>query len=277
MEHAARRSIRAVAALTTTGALALTPITVAPPEVHAPAISPVAISTQAVQLTDAWLDLPTDTFASVNQLAKMFLGSDPNFPHLPSPTIALAPIATQLVLNQLIYLGQVFRGQGSQIPTEIADHFAAVRKQIANLAVDVPSIITQQLKTPFLAAQLAVDSISTSSNVLIGLIEAPAVFLDDVINNTYGLLGSYGPIGFPIIVRNLLAQAIDPPLPGWLSHILQPAKVPTAAATPVTLKPAATSSKAASARSGSKAPASSRKAASAKANSTGGAGHSKRG
>ena len=56
MEYATRRPMLAAAALTTAGALALTPITVAPLESHAPSISPARISSQAVQLTDAWSD-----------------------------------------------------------------------------------------------------------------------------------------------------------------------------------------------------------------------------
>jgi hypothetical protein len=282
-----RRRVLAVATLATAGALALAPIAVAPPELHAPSIAAARISTQAVQLTDAWSDLLNDTLGSVVQLGGLFIGANSTFP-LPNPTIPLAPVATQLVLNQLIYLGQLFTGQGAQIPGEIATPLTNVFNLAKGLVGDLPPAIVQQIQTPFVAAKLAIDSITTSGNLLIGLLEAPAVFLNFALNSQYGLLGVTGPIAVPIIVRNLLAVAVDPPLPAWLSNILQPGKAPSAAAlraTPaaaatVTLKVAPPSHTAGSARSASNKPAaaSSRKAASAKANSNNaGQGHSKRG
>ena len=286
MDHAAaRRSMRAVATLTTAGALALAPIAVAPPEPHVPSISAARISAQAVQLTDAWSDLGTSTVGSVVALGRLFLGADNTFP-LPNPTIPLAPIATQILLNQLIYLGQLFNGQGAQIPGEISTHLTNVAKVASLLGGVLPTIIIRQVRTPFLAVQQAIKSINTSSNLLIGLLEAPAVFLNFALNSQYGLIGSNGPIAMPVVVRNLLAVAVDPPLPAWLSHILQPGKAPSAeastpkpAAATVTLKVPAPSGTAGSARSESKAAvSSSRKAAPAKtSNGSAGSGHSKRG
>jgi hypothetical protein len=278
MEHAAGRSMRTVATLTTAGALALTPLAVAPPELHAPSFEAMRISAQAVQLTDAWSDLATDTLGSVVYLGALFLGQDNNFP-LPNPTIPLAPVATQLVLNPLIYAVQLVTGHGGQIPGEIATHLTNVFNLATGLVADVPPAIVQQILTPFLAAQEAIDSITTSGNLLLGLLEAPAVFLNLALNSQYGLLGATGPIGVSIIVRNLLATAIATPLP----TIVLPFKKPAAAAsTPKAVAAAAVAPKSAtasSARSKPKAPAnSSRKAASAKAsNGSAGSGHSKRG
>jgi hypothetical protein len=279
MDHAARRPMLAVATLTTAGALALAPITVAPPELHAPSISGARISAQAVQLTDAWSDLATTTVGSVVELAKIFVGAESNIP-LPSATIFLAPIATQLVLNQLIYLGQLFSGQGAAIPGEISTHLTAVLNIAGEIGGALPELIIGTLQTPIIALQQALVSINTATNPLIGLLEAPAVFLNYVLNSPFGLIGLDGPIGFPLIVRNALAKAIDPPLPAWLAHILQPGKAPSAAALTlkptaarVTLKVAAPSHTAGSARTQSPkkpAPASSkRKTASAKANNNG--------
>jgi hypothetical protein len=281
MDYVARRPMFAVAAFTTVGALALAPIAVAPPNVHMPRLSPALISTQAVQLTDAWSDLATNTQASVVELVRLFVGADNNIP-LPSPTIFLAPIATQLVLNQLIYLGQLFSGQGSQIPGEISTHLTNLGTIAGELGTALPQFVVGNLQTPLVALSLAITSISTATNPLIGLLEAPAVFLNIALNSQFGLLGPAGLIGFPIIVRNTVAKAIDPPLPAWLAHILLPGKAPSAAAlTPkstVTLKVAAPSHSASSARAGSKAPAaaSSSRKASAKAGNRG-VGHGKRG
>ena len=229
MEHAARRPLLAVATLTTAGALALAPITVAPPELHTPSTAAAYLSTQTIRLTDAWSDLASDTIKSLTELTRLTLGQDNNYP-LPNPTFPLAPIVTQIVLNQLIYLGQLVSGHGAAIPGEIATHLTVVGQTIQGLAGELPKVIVEQLQTPLIAAKLALDSIAAASNPAIGLLEAPAVFLDVALNNETGLLGRFGPVGLPIIVRNILAVAIDPPLPAWLAHILQPAK-PAAAST----------------------------------------------
>lgn len=272
-----RRSIRGAATLATAGALALMPIAVAPPGLQTPDISPIHISAQAIQLTDAWSDLFTETATNVTELVKLFVGAESGVP-LPNPTIFLAPVATQLVLNQLIYLGQVFSGQGSQIPGEISAHLTKVVDLFGQVGALLPDLITLQIRTPFVALQQALTSISTASNPLIGLLEAPAVFLNVALNTSFGLLGVEGPIGFPITVRNVLATSIDPPLPGWLSHILQPGKVPGAAAlTPKTTGTLKSTVGASSARSKPKSAHSSSHKASANASTShGSVGHGKR-
>lgn len=281
----ASRSIRAVATMTTVGALALAPLTVTPPDVHAPDLSPTHVSAQAVHLADAWSDLFTATGANLTELAKLFVGAESGVP-LPNPTIFLAPIATQFVLNQLIYLGQIFSGQGSQIPGEIQTHLTNVGKIAGEVFPALPQILSLWVQTPFLAIQQALNSISAAANPIVGLLEAPAVFLNFALNTTTGLLGAEGPIGFPITVRNVLATAIDPPLPAWLAHILQPGKVPGAAAsTPkstaastVTISVPAPADTASSARSKPKAPPNGSRKATAKAGNqgAGGVGHGKR-
>ncbi|OYN79845.1 hypothetical protein [Mycolicibacterium sphagni] len=281
MEHAARRPLSTLAALTTASALALTPLAVAPPELHSPSISAAHISDQTVQLTGAWSSLITGTVTAVIDLGSTYIGDDSTYP-LPFPTIPFAPIATQLVLNQLIYLGQLLTGKGAEIPGEITNHVDNVVDTVSLISGVLPGIILSQLETPARAVNLAVESISSASNPLIGLLDAPAVFLDEVLNSQYGLFGNNGPIAVPIIIRNLLAKAIDPPLPGWLSNVLQPGKTqsaavltPKASSTTVTLKVPAASS----ARSGStsSSTAGSSRKASAKASTSGtGTGHSKR-
>lgn len=276
MAHAASRSMQTVAALTTVGALALAPITIAPPDLHVPTVSATRISTEAVQLTDAWSDLLTNTVENTIQLAGLFIGLDSGFP-LPNP-IFVAPVATQLVLNQLIYAVQLFTGNGAEIPVEITNHLDKIGNLIQGISNDVPGIIRDQIRTPFEALQLAFDSIATSGNLLLALLEAPAVFLDAALNSQYGLLGSNGPIAVPIAIRNVLAQAVYTPPP----TITLPFKKPkSSAASTVTLTPASPSGTASSARSKTKAPAgANRKAATTKpaktaAGATGG--HSKRG
>lgn len=236
MEHAARRPLLAVATLTTAAALTLAPTTIAPPELHTPSAAATYLSTQTFRLTDAWSALASDSVQSVVELVRIAAGADGNYP-LPSPTIPLAPIATQIVLNQLIYLGQLLTGHGGEIPGEIAKHLTIVGQILHDLPGEVSPIIIEQLQTPFIAAKFAIDSISASSNPLVGLFEAPAIFFDVALNSQTGLLGKFGPIGLPLIVRNAVATAIDPPLPAWLAHILQPAKPATAST--VALKVAA--------------------------------------
>ena len=278
MEFAARRPLLALATLTTAGAMALAPISVTP-DLHALGTAPARISTEAVQLTDAWSDLVANTVGSVVQLGGLVIGIDGNVP-LPNPTIFVAPVATQLVLNQLIYAVQLFTGQGAKIPTEIAAHLTNLGNVASGLISALPPAIVKQIQTPFFAAKDAIDSITTSTNLLLGLLEAPAVFLDGVLNSQYGLLGINGPIAIPVIVRNLLTAAIYTPPP----TIVLPFKKASAAALrqtaslTVTVKVVAPSGTASSARSKPKAPASSsRKAASAKTtNNSTGQGHTNR-
>ncbi|WP_431233394.1 hypothetical protein ACQ856_01170 [Mycolicibacterium psychrotolerans] len=280
MEHAARRPMIAFATLTTAGALALAPITVAPPEMHALNLSPATVTTQAVQLTDAWSDLAANTVTSVVQLGGLFIGTDATYP-LPSPTIPLAPVATQLVLNQLIYVAQLFTGDFAKIPAEIGAHLSGLGSVASILFTALPTVFVQQIQTQFFALQQAIESVAVSTNKLAALVEAPAVFLNIALNSEAGLLGRYGPIGIPLIIRNLLAEAIYTPPP----TIVLPFKKPAAAtATPKTAAAAADAPKsgtAGSARSKPKAPATSSKKASPAKSATsaksGGAGHSKRG
>jgi len=266
-----------MATLTTAGALALTPVTVTP---DAPTISAARISTQAVQLTDAWSDLLAHTLDSVVATGKIYLGLDTGVP-LPNP-IFFAPIAAQLVINSLIYTVELFRGQGAMIPTQINQHLAGIANVVNIVFPTLPQVIVQQIQTPFKAAQLTLESIATAANKLIALIEAPAVFLDFVLNSEFGLLSPGGPIGYPLIFRNLLATALDTAAP-------LPFKKPAAAAsTAKTAAATAPSGTASSARSKSTTPVIGSRKASTKASKapsakstaksgTGGQGRSARG
>lgn len=281
MELAARRPLLAIATLTTASALALAPITIAPTEIP----TPVRISTQVVQLTDAWSDLFTVTAASLTQLGSLVIGTNNSYP-LPNPTFPLAPVATQLVLNQLIYVAQLFTGNAGAIPVEIGTHLNQVGAVLQQFATAGPSVILQQLIAPFYAIQQSIQYIANSTNKLAALFQAPALFLNYTLNADTGLLGQYGPIGLPLIFRNLLTTALYTTPP---AIVLPFKKAAAAASTPkpttATVAPTAPSGTASSARTKPKASASSsRKAASAKAkakaNSSGaggGQGHSKRG
>ncbi|WP_179475092.1 hypothetical protein [Mycolicibacterium vinylchloridicum] len=282
MHHVVRRPLLAAATLTTATALALTPVTVTPPELH-PAISPIRVSTQAVQLTDAWSDLFSHTTTSVTNLVVLGLGLDASYP-LPSPTIPLAPVATQLLLNPLIYVAKLFNGQAGQIPAWIGAHLTEVGKVAQLFVAAVPGVVLEQIQVPFFAAQQAINSIGSSGNVLTGLLQAPAVFLDVALNNQFGLLGFTGPIGISLIFRNLLANALYTTPPA----IVLPFKKASAAtlrpkATTTTApKPVAPSGTANSARLKPKAPSSAagskrKPAASATKNNSTGRGHGKRG
>jgi hypothetical protein len=274
MALTARRSMRTAAALTTVGALALTPVAIAPPDLRAPTVSATHVSTQAVQLTDAWYDLLNNTLVNVGVLGEVFLGADSAYP-LPNPTIPLAPIATQLVLNPVIYAVQLITGQGAKIPAEISTHLSQLAGVIQLVATQLPPIIFEQLQAPFFAITQALTSITTSGNVLLGLLEAPAVFLDYAINSNYGLLGGTGPVAVSLIIRNLVAKAIETPLP---TIVLPFKKAGGAAAKTVAPKATAVtapSGTANSARSKPKSPSSA--SASAKKSSTAKAGSARSG
>lgn len=279
MEIAApARSTRALATLTTVGALALAPLAVAPPQLHAPAVTTARISTQAVQLTDAWSDLVEHTFANAVELGGLVVGANSTFP-LPNP-IFIAPVIAQLLINPVIYAVQLFTGQGAQIPAEIANHLSKLSTFATLVVQEIPPVIVKQIQTPFNALQLTIDTIAGATNKLAALLEAPAVFLDSALNSQYGLIGVNGPIAVPIILRNLLASAISTPLP----TITLPFKKPAAAVTPKRTAAATAAvtdltDTASSARSKSKSPSTSskRKATPGKASAKpAGVGHGKR-
>lgn len=271
MDYAARRRLLAVATVTA-GTLVLSPVLVTPHETPVP----IRVSSATVQLTDAWSDLVNDTLISAYYLGQMAVGANPTYP-LPNP-IFIAPIAAQLVVNSLTYAVQLFTGQGAQIPTEIITHINNLADVATAIGKDIPPVVVKQVQNPFIAAKNAIDSITGSGNPLLGLLEAPAVFLDGVLNGQYGLIGFNGPIAVGFIIRNVVAQALFTAPPAGL-----PFKKPAAAlkpkadaATTVTLKVPTPGGTAFSARSKPKAPTSSKKAASAKSESKGGA-HSRRG
>ena len=280
MDQAGRRPALAVAALTTAGALALTPVTIAPHEMPVP----VRVSAQTVHLADAWSDLFADTGQSVIGLAALALGANPTYP-LPSPTIPLAPVATQLVLNQLIYVAKLFNGQAGEIPGWIGAHLHEVGKVAQLIFAATPGVVLEQIRVPFAAAQQALNSIGSSGNVLTGLFEAPAVFLDYALNHQYGLLNLTGPIGIPLIFRNLLATALYTPPPTIVLPFKKAAGAAlvskSAAVAEVSPKASVPSGTASSARSKPKAPpsaaSSKRKATVGKADNRAGRGHGKRG
>ncbi len=257
MENIARRSVLTAAALTTAGALALTPVTAAPLNAH----SPIRISTQTVALTDAWSQLFTDTASSVTGLVTMTIGANNNYP-LPSPTFPLAPVVTQLVLNQFAYAGLLLTGQGGQIPG--VDRRASDRgrqDRPTGHQCRARSGVRAGESTVFFAAAQTLEFIANSANPLTALFQAPpAVFLNIALNSQYGLLGFTGPIGLSLIFRNLLANAVYTPLPSVVLPFKTASKAaaqPKAAATPTPVKPAAApSGTASSARSKHTAPSS---------------------
>ncbi|WP_179475093.1 hypothetical protein [Mycolicibacterium vinylchloridicum] len=280
MERAARRPIPTVAALATVGALALSPLTLAPTDVHAGGATPLRVSTQEVQLTDAWFDLLNDTLVSTYLLGQLAVGANPVYP-LPNP-VFVAPILTQLlVVNPLTYAVQLLTGEGAEVPTEIITHINNLVLVAQAIGKDVPPAIVKEIQAPFQALQLAFDSITTSTNLLLGLFEAPAVFLNAALNSQYGLIGVNGPIALGFIIRNVVAQQLFTPPPSVLPF--KKAGGAAALRTQASAITAAPSGTASSARSKPKAPSSAasskrKPATSAKADKpSGGQGHSKRG
>lgn len=276
MKSAVRRPMLTVAALTTAGALALAPVTVTPPEPHG-VVSPLRVSTQEVQLTDAWFDLLNDTLISAYLMGQLAVGANPTYP-LPNP-IFVAPILTQLlVVNPLTYAVQLLTGEGAKVPSEIIAHINNLAVVAQAIGKDVPPAIVKQIQAPFQAIQLAFDSIITAGNPLVGLFEAPAVFLNAALNSQYGLIGYNGPIAVGFIIRNVVAQALFTAPPAAL-----PFKKAASKTAAVTVKQTTPSGTASSARSKPKAPSSAatskrKPAASTKANNnSAGQGHSKRG
>jgi hypothetical protein len=267
----------AAAALTTAGALAFSPITVTP-DLHAGGISPLRVSTQEVQLTDAWFDLLNDTLISAYLLGQLAVGANPTYP-LPNP-IFVAPILTQLlVVNPLTYAVQVLTGEGAKVPTEIIAHINNLVLVAQAIGKDVPPAIIKEIQAPFQALQLAFESIITAGNPLLGLFEAPAVFLNEALNSQYGLIGYNGPIALGFIIRNVVAQQLFTAPPAVL-----PFKKAASKKAAVTVKQTTPSGTASSARSKPKSPTSASskpKTTSGKStgNKSGGAGqgHSKRG
>ncbi len=277
MTSAVRRPMLTAAALTTAGALALSPITVTPSDLHAAGVSPLRVSTQEVVLTDAWFDLLNDTLVSGILMGQLIVGANPVYP-LPNP-IFVAPLLTQLlVVNPLTYAVQLLTGEGAKVPTEIIAHINNLAVVAQAIGKDVPGAIVKEIQAPFQSLQLAFESITTSSNLLLGLFEAPAVFLNAALNSQYGLIGPAGPISLGFIIRNVVAQALFTAPPAAL-----PFKKAASKTTAVTVKQTAPSGTASSARSKPKAPSSTasgkrKPAASAKTNNNNaGQGHSKRG
>ncbi len=180
MEHAARRKLLAITTVTA-GTLMLSPVIVTPHQTPVP----IRVASTSVQLTDAWSQLVNDTIISTYLLGQLAVGANKTYP-LPNP-IFIAPVAAQLVINPLIYAVQLVTGQGAQIPpTEIIAHINNVAVVVTAIGKDVPPAVVKQIQTPFIAAKDAIDSITTSGNPLLGLLEAPAVFLNEALNSEYG-------------------------------------------------------------------------------------------
>lgn len=282
MERAARHPMLTVAALATAGAVALSPLTATPPDLHAAGFSPLRVSTQEVQLTDAWFDLLNDTLISAYLLGQLAVGANPTYP-LPNP-IFVAPILTQLlVVNPLTYAVQLLTGEGAKVPTEIIAHINNLALVAQAIGKDVPPAIVKEIQAPFQALQLAFDSITTSTNLLLGLFEAPAVFLNAALNSQYGLIGVNGPIALGFIIRNVVAQQLFTPPPAVLPFKKAGGAAAVKTVVPKAAAVTAPSGTASSARSKPKAPSSTasgkrKPATSAKADKpSGGQGHSKRG
>lgn len=275
MKSAVPRPMLTAAALTTAGALALAPVTVTPPDLHAASTSPLRVSTQEVALTDAWFDLLNDTLISAYLMGQLVVGANPTY-RLPNP-IFVAPILTQLlVVNPLTYAVQLLTGEGAKVPTEIITHINTLALVAGAIVKDVPPAVVKEIQAPFQALQLAFESIVTAGNPLLALFEAPAVFLNGALNSQFGLIGYNGPIALGFIVRNVVAQALFTAPPAVL-----PFKKAASKTAAVTVKQTAPSGTASSARSKPKAPSSAagskRKPATSAKTNGGGQGHSKRG
>lgn len=204
-----------LAAVTAT-AIALSPLTI--PAVNHSALqhhSMPLVTTQPVQLADTWSQLIGDTANSLRNFSTLTIGAG-----LPAVSNPIAPIAEQVAINVLTYAGQVVTGQGGQIPGEIADHLTKVAAAVQQFVAAVPLWVQQFINNVPAAWNQALQNFA--ANPLAGLIEAPAVFLDQEIN---GIGGVFTLLNVAVGTRNSIALALDPPLPSWLSW-LKPVKAP---------------------------------------------------
>lgn len=216
MNHVSVRRSAGTAGLAaaTATAIALSPLTI--PAVNQSALqhhSVQLVTIEAIQLTDAWSDLIA---SSTNSLQALVQFSGVGLPAVSNP---IAPIAEQVAINLLTYGGQLLSGQGGLIPGEIQSHVGKVGQVVQQLIAAIPTYVQQVIANQSTAVALAVQAFT--ANPLTGLIEAPAVFLNQEIN---GIGGLFTVLQVAVGTRNATALALDPPLPSWLSW-LKPATV----------------------------------------------------
>ena len=207
-------SVRRSAGTAGLAAMTATVITLSPlttPAVNQSALqhhSMPLVTTEAIQLTDAWSDLIANSTSSLQALVQ-FSGVG-----LPAVSNPIAPIAEQVAINLLTYGGQLLSGQGGLIPGEIQSHAGKVGQVVQQLITAIPTYVQQVIANQSTAVALAVQAFT--ANPLTGLIEAPAVFLNQEIN---GIGGLFTVLQVTVGTRNATALALDPPLPSWLSWL----------------------------------------------------------
>ncbi|MCV7226576.1 hypothetical protein [Mycolicibacterium komossense] len=153
MQLAVRSYLTAGVALVGAGAIAVSPISLAPPEVHVPALSASAAAVNLAAAVDPiteWVQVLQTTFANVAAIGSQ-VQSDP------------APILQQFITNQLAY----------------ANIIAPALEQAAGSLVAGVTSIPQALITA--ATQLAAgnfnDAVQTVFQTGLGLVLAPAISL----------------------------------------------------------------------------------------------------
>jgi hypothetical protein len=153
MQLAVRSYLTAGVALVGAGAIAISPISLAPPEVHVPSIHAAAMTVDLAAAVDPiteWVQVLTTTFNNVAALGSQ-VQSDP------------APILQQFITNQLAYAAIV----------------APALEQAAGSVVAGLSSIPQTLLTA--ATQLAAghfnDAVQTVFQAGLGLVLAPVISL----------------------------------------------------------------------------------------------------
>ena len=228
MELTLRPFITAGVALTAAGAIALAPVAPPTPAGH---LSAPRVSAQAVRLTDYWSDLIGSFTTELGDLVTTASGGDPGFP-LPPGINPVVPILQQFVLNQIGYVGDLLALNPAAIVTGVTTHLnnlVSAGTEIAgmNLALVFAELYAFGVSAPIGTFEYVAGNFF--SNPLLTLIEAPAVFLGPVV---YGDV--YVPTYFTLEERNLIAEALDPPLPSWLSGLAPAAATPNATAKTVT-------------------------------------------
>jgi hypothetical protein len=220
VELTLRPFITAGVAVTAAGVIAAAPVAPPPPAIHA---SAPRVSAQAVRLADAWSDLVTNTENDLTALGTLAAANPPN-----NPT---DPVLQQFVTNLNTYRGELRNGQGGLIPGQVETHLTNLLKQgSAAVGAAVLSSVIFPVISTLQGIRDALGSYRTYGPRT--LYEAPAVFLDDLLNFTasflfpnppsllpqlvtipFGLLTSGGPIGLALGVRNAIAGALYPAAP----------------------------------------------------------------
>ncbi|MDH6245662.1 hypothetical protein [Mycobacterium sp. OTB74] len=227
MELVLHPVVTAGVALTAASVIAAVPV--APPVIH---LSAPPVMTRAVQFTDAWSDLVTNTENDLATLGTLAAANPQN-----NPT---DPVLQQLGTNLNTYVTELLNGQGGLIPGQVQTHLTNLIQQVPG---DVLGAVVRSVVAPVLGAIGVYNTLSAfvtqpvpnPVDILQILYQTPAVLLNGILNFTeafpnfvsfgclpcgltfvtvpLGFLTTNGPIGLVLQVRNAIASALSPAEP----------------------------------------------------------------